>query len=82
MINTYLTIMCSIQYVLCGMNKNSNEFRDLCMLLDCTRFALKVVGDAEADITALLKTFREYSKLRVTIDDLYVYFSNLGVFKI
>lgn len=82
MIETYLTIMCSIKYVLCGMNKNSNEFRDLCMLLDCTRFAFKVAGDAEeADIDALLKGFRMCSKLRVSIDDLYVYFHNLGVFK-
>ena len=64
---------------LCRVSKGSNEYQDLLIIQD---IADQFDGSISADITALLKAFRDRTNLRLSLDDLYVYFSNMGVFKI
>ena len=76
---TYCGIILNIMVALLHVDKNSNEYTDLLIL---ERIADHCEYSASADITALLKEFRKKTHLRVSIDDLYVYFSNMEVFKI
>lgn len=76
---TYCGIILNIMVALMRIERNSNEYEDLLVL---QRIAGGYAGTESADITELLKTFRKHTHLRVSIDDLYVYFSNMEVFKI
>ena len=76
---TYCGILLNIMVALLRVDRNSNEYEDLLVLQDV---ADQFDGSISADITALLKVFREKTHLRVSIDDLYVYFSNMEVFKV
>lgn len=76
---TYCGIILNIMVALMRIERNSNEYEDLLILQD---IADHFDGSISADITELLKTFRKQTHLRVSIDDLYVYFSNMQVFKI
>lgn len=76
---TYCGIILNIMVALLRTERNTNEYEDLLVL---QRIANECDGVKVADITALLKVFRERTHLRVSIDDLYVYFSNMEVFKI
>lgn len=76
---TYCGIFLNIMVVLLHIDHNSNEYEDLVIL---QRIARGYESSKSADITELLKVFREQTGLRVSIDDLYVYFSNMQVFKI
>ena len=76
---TYCGIILNIMVALLRVDRNSNEYEDLLVLQDV---ADQFDGSISADITALLKVFREKTHLRVSIDDLYVYFSNMEVFKV
>lgn len=76
---TYCGIILNIMCALLRIERNSNEYEDLLILQD---IADQFDGCTSADITELLKTFRKHTHLRVSIDDLYVYFSNMEVFKI
>lgn len=76
---TYCGILLNIMVALLRVERNSNEYEDLLVLQD---IADGYEGVKVADITALLKTFRDKTHLKVSIDDLYVYFSNMGTFKI
>ena len=76
---TYCGIILNIMVALCRVEKNSNEHEDLLVLQD---IADGFNGSSVADVTALLKIFRDKTHLRVSLDDLYVYFSNMEVFKI
>lgn len=76
---TYCGILLNIMVALLRVQSNSNEHEDLLILQD---IADQFDGCTSADITELLKVFREKTRLRVSIDDLYVYFSNMQVFKI
>lgn len=76
---TYCGIILNIMVALLRVERNSNEYEDLLILQD---IADRFDSSASADITSLLKAFREKTHLRVSIDDLYVYFSNMEVFKI
>ena len=76
---TYCGILLNIMVALCRIERNSNEYQDLLIL---ESIADGFNGSSVADVTALLKIFRDKTHLRVSLDDLYVYFSNMEVFKI
>lgn len=76
---TYCGILLNIMVALIRVEKNSNEHTDLLIL---QHIASEYNGSISADITALLKAFRQRTHLRVSIEDLYVYFSNMGTFKV
>lgn len=76
---TYCGIILNIMVALCRIERNSNEYQDLLIL---ESIADGFNGSSVADVTALLKIFRRATHLRVSIEDLYVYFSNMEVFKI
>lgn len=76
---TYCGIILNIMCALLRVERNSNEHADLLIL---QRIANGYNGSICADIDELLKAFRDKTHLRVSLDDLYVYFSNMGVFKI
>lgn len=76
---TYCGIILNIMCALLRVERNSNEHADLLIL---QRIANGYNGSICADIDGLLKAFRDKTHLRVSLDDLYVYFSNLGVFKV
>lgn len=64
---------------LCRIERNTNEYEDLVILQD---IADQFDGCTSADIDGLLKLFRDKTHLRLSIEDLYVYFSNMEVFKV
>ena len=76
---TYYGIILNIMVALCRIERNSNEYQDLLIL---EGIADNFNGSDIADVDALLKGFRDRTHLRVSIEDLYVYFSNMEVFKI
>lgn len=76
---TYCGIILNIMVALCRIERNSNEYQDLLIL---ESIADGFNGSSVADVTALLKIFRDKTHLRVSLDDLYIYFSNMEVFKI
>lgn len=76
---TYCGIILNIMLALCRIERNSNEYQDLLILED---IAHGFNGSISADITALLKAFRNKTHLRVSVEDLFVYFSNMNVFKV
>lgn len=76
---TYCGIILNIMVALCRVGKCSNEYEDLLILQD---IADQFDSSISADIDGLLKLFRDRTHLRLSIDDLYVYFSNMQVFKI
>ena len=76
---TYCGIILNIMVALLRVDRNSNEYEDLLVL---QRIVGTYDSSISADITALLKAFRDRTNLRLSLDDLYVYFSNMGVFKI
>lgn len=76
---TYCGIILNIMVALCRVGKCSNEYEDLLILQD---IADQFDGCTSADIDGLLKLFRDKTHLRLSIEDLYVYFSNMEVFKV
>lgn len=76
---TYCGIILNIMIALCRVERNSNEYEDLLILQE---IADEYDGATVADVDVLLKGFRDKTHLRVSLDDLYVYFSNMGTFKI
>ena len=76
---TYCGIILNIMIALCRVEKNSNEHEDLLIL---ESIADNFNSSDVADVDALLKGFRDRTRLRVSTEDLFVYFSNLGVFKL
>lgn len=76
---TYCGILLNIMIALCRIERNTNEYQDLLILQDITD---GYNSSDVADVDALLKTFRDKTHLRLSIEDLYVYFSNMGTFKI
>lgn len=82
---TYCGIILNIMVARLRIERNSNEHADLLILQhiasECEQHRASE-GVQGANITALLKAFRDKTHLRVSLDDLYVYFSNMGIFKI
>lgn len=76
---TYCGILLNIMVAMLRVERNSNEYEDLLIL---EHIADAYDSSICADIDALLKAFRDRTRLKLSLDDLYVYFSNLGVFKI
>ena len=76
---TYCGIILNIMVALCRIERNTNEYEDLLILQD---IADQFNSSISADIDGLLKVFRDRTHLRLSLDDLYTYFSNMGVFKI
>lgn len=76
---TYCGIILNIMVALLRVQPNSNEHEDLLILQDITD---SFNSSDVADVDALLKTFRDKTHLRLSIEDLYVYFSNMEVFKV
>ena len=76
---TYCDIILNIMVALIRVEKTSNEYADLLILED---IAHGFNGSISADIDGLLKAFRDKTHLIVSLEDLYVYFSNMGVFKV
>lgn len=76
---TYCGIILNIMVALCRVSKCSNEYEDLVILQE---IADRYDSATVADVDALLKDFRDKTHLRLSIEDLYVYFSNMQVFKI
>lgn len=75
----YCGILLNVMCALLRVERNSNEYRDL---VELQRIVASYNGSIGADIDELLKAFRSATHLRVSTEDLYVYFSNMGVFKI
>lgn len=76
---TYCGILLNIMCALLRAQRGTNQYNDLVVLQD---IASDYNGSTTADIDVLLKGFRDRTHLRVSTEDLYVYFSNMGVFKI
>lgn len=76
---TYCGIILNIMIALMRIERNSNEYEDLLILQD---IADHFDGSISVDIDGLLKAFRDRTHLKLSLDDLYVYFSNMEVFKI
>lgn len=76
---TYCGILLNIMIALLRVQPNSNEYEDLLILQS---IADGYNGATVADIDVLLKGFRDRTHLKLSIEDLYVYFSNMGTFKI
>lgn len=76
---TYCGIILNIMVALCRIERNTNEYQDLLIMQD---IADHFDGSMSADIDGLLKAFRDNTHLRLSLDDLYTYFSNMGVFTI
>lgn len=76
---TYCGILLNIMVALLRVERNSNEYEDLVILEHIADSYDSSIG---ADIDGLLKAFRDKTHLMVSLDDLYVYFSNMEVFKI
>lgn len=76
---TYCGILLNIMVALLRVQPNSNEHEDLLILQE---IADGYNGATVADVDVLLKGFRDKTRLRVSIEDLYVYFSNMQVFKV
>lgn len=76
---TYCGIILNIMVALCRVEQNSNEHEDL-LILESIVDTFNNSDVANAD--ALLKAFRDKTHLKVSLDDLYVYFSNMEVFKV
>lgn len=82
---TYCGIILNIMVALLRIERNTNEYADLLILQriasECGQHRV-IKGVQGADIDSLLKVFRDKTHLRVSTEDLYVYFSNMGVFKV
>lgn len=76
---TYCGILLNIMVALLRVQPNSNEYEDLLILQD---IADSFNSSDIADVDVLLKEFRDKTHLRLSIEDLFVYFSNMGTFKI
>lgn len=76
---TYCGIILNIMVALLRVQSNSNEHEDLLILQN---IADSFNSSDIADVDVLLKEFRDKTHLRLSIEDLYVYFSNMGTFKI
>lgn len=76
---TYCGILLNIMVALLRVQPNSNEYEDLLILQD---IADSFDSSDIADVDVLLKEFRDKTHLRLSIEDLFVYFSNMGTFKI
>lgn len=76
---TYCGILLNIMVALLRIERNSNEYHDLLILQE---IADGYDSSNVADADALLKAFRDKTHLMVSLDDLYVYFSSMEVFKI
>lgn len=76
---TYCGIILNIMCALMRTEKNSNEYTDL-LILDSVADSFN--SSDVANVDELLKAFRHQTHLKVSLDDLYVYFSNMEVFKV
>lgn len=76
---TYCGVLLNIMVALLRVERDSNEYQDLLIL---ESIADTFNGSDVANVDALLKGFRDKTHLKVSLDDLYVYFSNMQVFKI
>lgn len=61
------------------IERNTLQYNDL---VELQYIASEFNSSDSADIKGLLKAFRDKTHLRLSTEDLYTYFSNLGVFKI
>ena len=75
---TYCGIILNIMVALLRIERNTLQYNDL---VELQYIADDFNSSDSADIDGLLKAFRDRTRLRVSIEDLYVYFSNMGVFK-
>lgn len=76
---TYCGIILNIMIVLLRIERNTLQYNDL---VDLQYIAGEFNSSESANIDGLLKVFRDKTHLRVSLDDLYVYFSNMGIFKV
>lgn len=76
---TYCGIILNIMVALLRIERNSNEYEDLLILQN---IADGYNGATVVDVDSLLKGFRDKTHLRLSLDDLYTYFSNMEVFKV
>lgn len=76
---TYCGIILNVMVALLRVDRNSLQYNDL---VELQYIAGNFNSSASADIDGLLKAFRDKTHLRVSLDDLYVYFSNMEVFKV
>ena len=76
---TYCGIFLNIMVALLHVDTTSNEYNDLVTLQKITR---DQDNDKKADIDFLLKEFRKATHLKVSLDDLYFYFSKYNVWNL
>ena len=76
---TYCEIFLNIMVALLHVDTTSNEYNDLVTLQKITR---DQDNDKKADIDFLLREFRKTTHLKVSLDDLYFYFSKYNVWNL
>lgn len=76
---TYSGIILNVMVALLRIERNTLQYNDL---VELQYIAGDFNSSDSADINGLLKVFRDKTHLRLSTEDLYVYFSNLGVFKL
>lgn len=76
---TYCGVFLNIMVALLHVDTTSNEYNDLVTLQKITR---DQDNDKKADIDFLLREFRKATRLKVSLDDLYFYFSKYNVWNL
>ena len=76
---TYCGVFLNIMVALLHVDTTSNEYNDLVTLQKITR---DHNNDQKVDIDALLREFRKTTGLKVSLDDLYFYFSKYNVWNL
>lgn len=76
---TYCGVFLNIMVALLHVDTTSNEHNDLVTLQKITR---DHDNNQKVDIDGLLKEFRKTTRLKVSLDDLYFYFSKYNVWNL
>lgn len=75
----YCGIFLNIMVALLHVDTTSNDYNDLLVLQDITRGH---ENNQAVNIDLLLKEFRKKTRLKVSLDDLYFYFSKYNVWNV
>jgi hypothetical protein len=76
---TYCGVFLNIMVALLHVDTTSNEYNDLVTL---QKIARNQDNDKKVDIDFLLREFRKTTRLKVSLDDLYFYFSKYNVWNV
>lgn len=76
---TYCGVFLNIMVALLHVDTTSNEYNDLLVLQKITK---NHENNQAVDIDVLLREFRKETQLKVSLDDLYFYFSKYNVWNL